>query len=101
MQVNIQSYDAGQYYASQGPLFSMVFDMMLFNQQYRKISPVISWRTMKTTIFPGIDRIDNIAQICNTMESSPINPADELPLVPLYYQTDISLARVDMCGVCH
>lgn len=100
MQVNIQSYDAEQYYAPQGPLFSMDFDMMLFNQQISQNFPCdILDEPWKTTVFPGIDQTDNLAQICNTMESSPINPADELPLIPLYYQTDISLARVDMCGV--
>ncbi|NMC46543.1 MAG: hypothetical protein GYA52_06875 [Chloroflexi bacterium] len=100
MQVNIRSHDAAPYYAPEGPILTMDFDLMLFNHQISPDFPCDILDEQRNSIaFPGMEHIHNVTAACQNNEISPVELEEELPLIPLYYQATISLARVDMCGV--
>lgn len=103
IQVEVETIRTWDYQTQDGPLATGDFDMILFSQAITAGFPCSSLnKDWLTFVLPGIGNIEQIQQLCESTD-----PADEelqeqienaLPLVPLFYQADVSIARSDMCG---
>ena len=99
----IETIPTWEFQAQDGPLASSDFDIIPFSQTISNGFPCTSldekWLAF---VLPGIENVEQIQQLCeNTGQidkelQTRIEKA--LPLIPLFYQVDVSIARSDMCG---
>ncbi|NMB61262.1 MAG: hypothetical protein GYA18_02845 [Chloroflexi bacterium] len=98
VQMNIHLFEASEYYSESGPINSMEFDLMFFTHQISSDFPCdVLDSPWNPIVFPGLDQLSYVRQDCEITTQSSDHFRD-LPLIPLYYQSDISLARNDLCG---
>ncbi len=105
IQVDIKTYTSWDYYAQDGPIFTLDFDLMPFSHTIAEGFPCtyLTEDWIDSTM-PALEKVEQVNQLCTT---TPSNVFDEeltkeiehaLPLIPLFYHADVSVARSDMCG---
>jgi len=108
IQLDIQTYNSWDYLAQDGPVFKLDFDLMPFSQTITDGFPCTyldeEW---SSTTLPSIEKVEQLTQLCSAIRSNPPGNLDEksiteiekaMPLIPLFYHADVSVARADMCG---
>ncbi|MCD4672829.1 MAG: hypothetical protein K8R77_09215 [Anaerolineaceae bacterium] len=124
IQVNVQYYDPAELYAPgpDGIVFGRKFDLVqyawgtgsqppcLFYESEQTPSPANNWLGINVTGYSSPD----FDAACQTARTTRIDQTDayaenhinaarlfaaDLPVVPLYYRTAVTLARPDMCGL--
>jgi peptide/nickel transport system substrate-binding protein len=124
IQVNVQYYDPAELYAPgpEGMMFGRQFDLVqyawgsgsqppcLFYESSQTPSPANNWLGINVTGYssPEFDaacqaaryaRVDNTAAYTENHQAAQRIFAADLPVVPLYYRTAVTLARPDLCGL--
>ena len=124
IQVNVQYYDPAELYAPgpDGMVFGRQFDLAqfawgsgsqppcLFYESDQTPSPVNNWLGINVTgyrsaVFDAAcqaarySRIDNTDSYVENHQAAQRIFAEDLPIVPLYYRTAVTLARPDLCGL--
>ena len=103
IQIEVETIPTWDYQTQDSPLATGDFDMILFSQTITAGFPCSSlnedWLAF---VLPGISNIEQIQQLCESTgqinEELQEKIENALPLVPLFYQADVSIARSDMCG---
>jgi ABC-type transport system substrate-binding protein len=105
IQVDIRAYDAWDYYSDDGPLLQKDFDLILFSQSISDNFPCdILEQDWTEMVFPALNDLENLPSICEQVQSTSRNGEDKealeavLPILPLFYHVDVSVARMDICG---
>jgi hypothetical protein len=97
------------YESQNGPASTHDFDLMLFSHVIQAGFPCTSWNEKWTSaILPGSENLEQqVTQLCSTSRLTQSMGLDDktadavestLPLIPLFFQADVSIARADMCG---
>ncbi len=108
IQLNIKTVDTWDYLTQNGPVVSLDFDLMPFSHVITEDFPCsyLDEEWVASTM-PGIEKVEQISQLCSAIRSDRTVSLDEeemievenaLPLIPLFYRADVSIARADMCG---
>ena len=108
IQLDIKTYTSWDYLAQDGPVFTRDFDLMPFSHTISDGFPCTylneGWITSS---MPGLEQVEQLTQLCATIQPATSSDLDEesiigientLPLIPLFYHADVSVARADMCG---
>jgi ABC-type transport system substrate-binding protein len=108
IQLNIKTVNTWDYLTQDGPVFSLDFDLMPFSHVITEDFPCsyLDEEWVASTM-PGVEKVEQISQLCSAIRSDRTVSLDEeemieienaLPLIPLFYRADVSIARADMCG---
>ncbi len=103
IQTEIETIPTWEFQAQDGPLASGDFDIIPFSQYIPTGFPCNSlneeWLAF---VLPGIEKIEQIQQLCKNAglidKEMQTQIEKALPMIPLFYQADVSIARSDMCG---
>jgi peptide/nickel transport system substrate-binding protein len=109
IQMDIKTVNTWDYESQNGPASTHDFDLMLFSHVIQAGFPCTSWNEKWTSaILPGSENLEQqVTQLCSTSRLTQSMGLDNktadavestLPLIPLFFQADVSIARADMCG---
>lgn len=105
IQLDIKTYTSWDYLAQDGPIFTLDFDLMPFSHTIAKGFPCTylneEWIASS---MPALEKVEPLMQLCAAIPSNDLKEEstkeieNALPLIPLFYHADVSVARADMCG---
>ncbi len=103
IQLEIKTVQPWNFQASDGPLATGDFDIIPVSQTISASFPCSAlnedWLAF---VLPGIEKNKQLKQLCenavNENEETQAQIENALPLIPLFYHADVSIARSDMCG---
>lgn len=108
IQLEVVFVNTWDFYAEDSPLSTLDFDLIPVAQTISEGFPCSSLNEPWIgSILPAINEVQALSQLCSTIPATQTgNSADAakeavsnaFPFIPLFYRTDVSITRSDMCG---